>query len=154
MDPGLKEKFNQTHGPVDAAEDQKNRVRQVQTKKEVINNALSKASVSINNAPMDSNNKFGAIVGAQSQPTNINKCFLSQTKYSCPNPIKIPKHSKHLLEAKEPRDKQDKIKKVGDSMGRWKEFMESGPDRLPTDESEDYDPDSADEILVAKEISK
>jgi hypothetical protein len=39
-------------------------------------------------------------------------------------------------------------------MGRWKEFMESGPDRLHTDESEDYDPDSADEILVAKEISK
>lgn len=37
-------------------------------------------------------------------------------------------------------------------MGRWKEFMESGPDRLPTDESEDYDPDSADEILIAKEI--
>ena len=66
----------------------------------------------------------------------------------------MPKHSKHLLEAKEPRDKQDKIKKVGDSMGRWKEFMESGPDRLPTDESEDYDPDSADEILVAREIIK
>ena len=67
MDPALKEKFNQTHGPMDAAaEDHKNRVRQVQTRKEVINNALSKASVSINNAPMDSNNKFGGIVGAHS----------------------------------------------------------------------------------------
>lgn len=36
-------------------------------------------------------------------------------------------------------------------MGRWKEFMEQGPDRLPTDESEDYEPDSADEALIAIE---
>ena len=38
-------------------------------------------------------------------------------------------------------------------MGRWKEFMEQGPDRLHTDESYDYDPDSADEALVAIENS-
>lgn len=39
-------------------------------------------------------------------------------------------------------------------MGRWKEFMEQGPDRLPTCESEDYDADSADEALIAVEISQ
>jgi hypothetical protein len=37
-------------------------------------------------------------------------------------------------------------------MGRWKEFMERGPDRLPTDESEEYSPDSADEIIVPLEV--
>lgn len=47
--------------------------------------------------------------------------------------MKAPKDSKHLSEPKGPRDKQDKIKRVGDSMGRWKEFMEFGPDRLRTD---------------------
>ncbi len=30
--------------------------------------------------------------------------------------------------------------------------MEHGPDRLPTDESEDYDPDSADEAVVPIEM--
>lgn len=52
--------------------------------------------------------------------------------------------SKHLAEEKIYRDKQENIKKIGDSDGRWKEFMEMGPERLPTDESEDYyeDPDS------------
>lgn len=30
--------------------------------------------------------------------------------------------------------------------------MERGPDRLPTDESEDYSPDSADEIIVPLEV--
>lgn len=39
-------------------------------------------------------------------------------------------------------------------MGRWKEFMERGPDRLPTDESEEYDPDSADEIIVPLEVDE
>ena len=39
-------------------------------------------------------------------------------------------------------------------MGRWKEFMEHGPDRLPTDESEDYDPDSADEVVVPIEMDE
>lgn len=38
-------------------------------------------------------------------------------------------------------------------MGRWKEFMEQGPDRLSTCESEDYEADSADEALIAIEIS-
>ncbi len=37
-------------------------------------------------------------------------------------------------------------------MGRWKEFMERGPDRLPTDESDEYNPDSADEIIVPLEV--
>ena len=32
--------------------------------------------------------------------------------------------------------------------------MEQGPDRLRTEESEDYDPDSADEAMIAVEISK
>ena len=39
-------------------------------------------------------------------------------------------------------------------MGRWKEFMERGPDRLPTDESEEYNPDSADEIIVPLEVDE
>jgi hypothetical protein len=30
--------------------------------------------------------------------------------------------------------------------------MEHGPDRLPTDESEEYDPDSADEAVVPIEM--
>ena len=30
--------------------------------------------------------------------------------------------------------------------------MEHGPDRLPTDESEDYDPDSADEAVIPIEM--
>ena len=30
--------------------------------------------------------------------------------------------------------------------------MEHGPDRLPTDESEDYDPDSADDAIVPIEM--
>ena len=39
-------------------------------------------------------------------------------------------------------------------MGRWKEFMERGPDRLPTVESEEYeDGDSADEANIASELS-
>ena len=37
-------------------------------------------------------------------------------------------------------------------MARWKEFMERGPDRLPTEESEEYNPDSADEIIVPLEV--
>jgi hypothetical protein len=65
-----------------------------------------------------------------------------------------PKDSKHLAEAKKLRDKQDTIKRTGDSLGRWKEFMERGPDRLPTDESEEYDPDSADEIIVPLEVDE
>jgi hypothetical protein len=32
--------------------------------------------------------------------------------------------------------------------------MEHGPDRLPTDESEDYDPDSADEAVVPIEMDE
>ena len=32
--------------------------------------------------------------------------------------------------------------------------MECGPDRLPTDESEDYDPDSADEAVVPIEMDE
>jgi hypothetical protein len=32
--------------------------------------------------------------------------------------------------------------------------MEHGPDRLPTDESEEYDPDSADEAFVPIEIDE
>ena len=44
---------------------------------------------------------------------------------------------------------------MGDSMGRWKEFMERGPDRLPTYESEEYeDGDSADEANIASEVSQ
>ena len=39
-------------------------------------------------------------------------------------------------------------------MGRFKEFMEHGPDRLPTEESEEYDPDSADEAVIALEVSQ
>ena len=39
-------------------------------------------------------------------------------------------------------------------MGRWKEVMEHGPDRLPTDESEEYDPDSADEAVVPIEMDE
>jgi hypothetical protein len=30
--------------------------------------------------------------------------------------------------------------------------MENGPDRLPTDESEEYDPDSADEAVIPIEM--
>lgn len=50
--------------------------------------------------------------------------------------------SKHLCEEKIYRDKQENIKRIGDSVGRWKEFMEMGPEQLPTDESEGYDRDS------------
>ena len=32
--------------------------------------------------------------------------------------------------------------------------MEHGPDRLPTDESEEYDPDSADEAVVPIEMDE
>lgn len=39
-------------------------------------------------------------------------------------------------------------------MGRWKEFMEHGPDKLDTDESEEYEPDSADEAMIAVEMKK
>ena len=39
-------------------------------------------------------------------------------------------------------------------MGRWKEFMERGPDRLPTEESEEYDLDSADEAVVPIEMDE
>ena len=59
-----------------------------------------------------------------------------------------------MAEAKLYRDKQETIKRTGDSLGRWKEFMEHGPDRLPTDESEDYDPDSADDAIVPIEMDE
>ena len=32
--------------------------------------------------------------------------------------------------------------------------MENGPDKLPTDESDEYDPDSADDIFVPVEYSE
>ena len=57
-----------------------------------------------------------------------------------------------MEEAKKLRDKQESIKKVGDSLGRWKVFMEHGPDKLPTDESEDYEIDSADDAIVPVEL--
>jgi hypothetical protein len=50
------------------------------------------------------------------------------------------------------RDKEESIKKTGDSLGRWKIFMEHGPDKLPTDESEDYENDSADDAIVPIEL--
>jgi hypothetical protein len=75
---------------------------------------------------------------------------ISLSKYQA---AMTPQASKHLREVKEVRDFQNMLKKEGNQAARDREFLVNGPENLPTDESEEYEPDEADFETIPSEVN-